>query len=64
MVSPNKQTPKRQTANRKTIKTSGSSNVMIKDEELMPPPSSGMNQEYYLQCENPDSTINNIRKLF
>lgn len=62
MVSPNKQTPKRQTANRKTIKTSGSSNVMIKDEELMPPPSSGMNQDYYLQCENPDSTINNIQQ--
>jgi len=67
MVSANKQTPKRQTANRKVTKTSSSSltsNVIVKDEELMPPPSSSVKQEYYLQCENADSTINSIRKLF
>lgn len=67
MVSANKQTPKRQTTNRKVTKTSSSSlasNVIVKDEELMPPPSSSVKPEYYLQCENADSTINSIRKLF
>jgi len=67
MVSANKQTPKRQTANRKIIKTPSSSlasKVIVKDEELMPPPSCSLKQEYYIQCENADSTINSIRKLF
>jgi len=68
MVPANKQTTKRQTPNRKIIKTPSSSlasKVIVKDEELMPPPpSSSLKQEYYLQCENADSTINNIRKLF
>ncbi|XP_015363469.1 PREDICTED: uncharacterized protein LOC107161539 [Diuraphis noxia] len=65
MVSANKQTPKRQTANRKVTKTSNSSlssNVIAKDEELMPPPSSSVKQEYYLQCENADSTSNSIQQ--
>lgn len=66
MVSANKQTPKRQTTNRKVTKTLSSSlasNVIVKDEELMPPPSS-VKQEYYLQCENADSTINCISKFY
>jgi len=67
MVPASKQTTKRPTANRKIIKTQNSSlasKVIVKDEELMPPPSSSLKQEYYIQCENADSTINNIRKLF
>lgn len=67
MVPANKQTAKRPTPNRKIIKTQNSSlasKVIVRDEELMPPPSSSLKQEYYLQCENADSTINNIRKLF
>lgn len=66
MVPANKQTTKRQTPNRKIIKTPSSSlasKVIVKDEELMPPPpSSSLKQEYYLQCENADSTINNIQQ--
>lgn len=65
MVSANKQTLKRQMVNRKIIKSSTSlgSKVIIKDEELMPPPSCSIKQEeYFLQCENSNSTINSIQR--
>jgi len=68
MVPVSKKTTQRQTANRITIKTPSSpmaSKVIIKDEELMPAPSCSLRQEYKnIQCENPNSTINSIRKLF
>ncbi|XP_029341351.1 KAT8 regulatory NSL complex subunit 3-like [Acyrthosiphon pisum] len=68
MVPANKQTTQKQTANRKTIKTpsfSMASKVIVKDKQLMPPPSCSLKQKYKnLQCENANSTINSIRKLF
>lgn len=36
---------------------------VIKDQELMPPPSSSLNHEYVMQCDNSNSTINNTRKF-
>lgn len=69
MVSPNKPTPKRQPTNRKTIKLPSSSlpfklENIVKDEELMPPPPTAIKPEIYFPCENSNSAINSIRKLF
>jgi hypothetical protein len=65
----NNQSPKRQLTNRKTINipcTSLTSTMvdLAKDEELMPPPSSALNQEFVIQCDNSDSIVNNSRKYF
>jgi len=65
VVSASKQTSKRQTGNRKNIKTQNSKvNAIVKDEELMPPPSCAVKQDDYLQCYNSNSNINDIGKLF
>lgn len=63
MLSVNNQSPKKQMAHRKTINVPCSSlNLsmpdMVKDEELMPPPSRVLTQDYATQCENSNSTIN------
>lgn len=68
MISVNNQSPKRQMANRKTINipsTSLASTMtdIIKDEELMPPPSIAHKPEYVLQCDNSNSIINTTRKF-
>lgn len=63
MVSINNQSSKRQMVNRKTINipcTSLTASVTesVKDEELMPPPSSVLKQEFAIQCENLNSSVN------
>lgn len=63
MISVNNQSPKKQMAHRKTINVPCSSlnlcmTDMIKDEELMPPPSRVLTQDYGTQCENSNSNIN------
>lgn len=69
-TSANNQTPKKQTINRKTINipccTTVASTIsnMVKDEELMPPPSNATKQEYIMQCENTQPTINTTGKYF
>lgn len=68
MISVNNQSSKRQMANRKTIhipSTSLASTLtdIVKDEELMPPPSSAHKPEYVLQCDSSNSIINTTRKF-
>lgn len=68
MISVNNQSPKRQMTNRKTINipsTSLASTMtdLVKDEELMPPPSSAHKPEYVLQCDNSNSIMNTSRKF-
>lgn len=68
MISVNNQSPKRQIANRKTINipsTSLASTMtdIIKDEELMPPPSSAHKHEFVLQCDSSNSITNTTRKF-
>ncbi|VVC35359.1 Alpha/Beta hydrolase fold [Cinara cedri] len=59
----NSQISKKQMANRKTINIPCTSLLtpttdMAKDEELMPPPSNACKQDYVMQCENSQSTVN------
>lgn len=63
MVSVNNQSLKKQIVNRKSINipcTSLNSSMtdMVKDEELMPPPSSILTQDYAVKCDNSNSSIN------
>lgn len=67
MISVNNQSPKRQMTNRKiNIPSTSLASTMtdiIKDEELMPPPSSTHKSEYVLHCDSSNSIINTTRKF-